>query len=1226
MITAIRVQRRRFRYFVAMDAEHGWQFWVDRGGTFTDIVARRPDGSLLTAKLLSENPEHYTDAAAEGIRRILARNTDYRSGRFVIDAIKMGTTVATNALLERQGSPTALLVSAGFADALRIGYQNRPDIFALDIRKPEPLYKQVVEIDERIAADGSVLRPLDMSAARAALQACKDDGIRSIAVCLMHGYRFSGHEDVLGRIAGDMGFDHVSVSHDVEALIKFVSRAETTLADAYLTPVLQGYIDRLQHALAQVGDTRRLLFMQSNGGLIDANRFRGKDSVLSGPAGGVVGMAQAAQAVGLKKLVGFDMGGTSTDVSAYSGDYERSVDSEVAGMRLRAPMMRIHTIAAGGGSILRFADGRYQVGPASAGADPGPVCYRRGGPLTVTDANVLMGRLVPEYFPKVFGAQADQALDAAAVRAGFDSLADTINGESGEGSDVVSPEQVAAGFVSIAVEGMANAIRKITIERGEDVRDFTLCCFGGAGGQHACRVADVLDMQHIWLHPMAGVLSAYGMGLANLRVERQQSIDVTLDDEQIDAIDARIATLRADCEHELAEQDVAPQNRQLSVSFGIKVRGTDTVMAVDAGTASAVRDAFAAAYAERFGAALQSDDLVIATIRVAAIGQEQRFDEPQLDITQDGLPVTSSQMWVGDQWKSVPVFLREELGAGARIDGPAILIEPTATTVIESGWHGVVGTTGHLLLSKVTSSVQAATPDTTGGHPDPVRLEVFNRLFMHIAEQMGVVLQNTAVSVNIRERLDFSCALFDASGRLVSNAPHMPVHLGSMGESVRSVITDSAGALREGDAVMLNSPYNGGTHLPDITVVTPWFGDKSRPQFFLASRAHHADIGGVSPGSMPADSRHIDHEGVLIDNVFLVRQGELQLAATRNLLGTAKHPARNVEQNIADLQAQLAANQQGIRQLEKATSRYGIETVQSYLRHVRENAAASVRRLIGTLHDGHFEYELDSGEKICVSVAVDSDLQRARIDFSGTSKQASNNFNAPEAVTRAAVLYVFRSLITDDIPMNEGCLEPLDIVIPQGSLLSPVYPAAVVAGNVETSQCVTDALFGALGALAASQGTMNNLSFGNERFQYYETIAGGAGAGPGWHGADAVQTHMTNSRLTDPEVLELVFPVRLESFAVRTGSGGKGLWHGGDGVIREIRFLESVDASILSNHRRIAPFGLDGGRSGSKGRNRVVRSGERAEKVAATASLTLNAGDRLVIETPGGGGFGKPKS
>ncbi len=1209
-----------------MDSEHGWQFWVDRGGTFTDIVARRPDGSLRTAKLLSENAEQYVDAAAEGIRRLLAEHDGFRAGEPVIDAVKMGTTVATNALLERQGTPTALVVSAGFADALRIGYQNRPNIFALNIDKPEPLYHRVVEIDERIAADGSVLRPLDPSEARALLNACKADGIRSVAICLMHGYRFNGHEAELRRIAEELDFEQVSVSHDVEPLIKFVGRAETTLADAYLTPTLRRYVNRLRTALRPVGDTRRLMFMQSNGGLIDADRFRGKDSVLSGPAGGVVGMAQAAGAAGLEKLVGFDMGGTSTDVSAYSGAYERSVDSEVAGIRLRAPMMRIHTIAAGGGSILRYADGRYQVGPASAGADPGPACYRRNGPLTVTDANVLLGRLLPDYFPKVFGPGANEALGDAIARTGFETLATEI---AADGATAVSPEGVAAGFLSVAVENMANAIRKITIERGEDVRDFTLCCFGGAGGQHACKVADVLDMRRIWLHPLAGVLSAYGMGLADLRVERQRSTDLPLNDKRIDELADLVATLSAECDGELAAQNVPPENRHIDVSFGVRVRGTDTILPVCAGTAEEVSQAFAKAYEDRFGAVLRSDDLLIATVRVAANGREERFAEPTLDAAAEADPVTSSRMWVDGEWRNVPVHLRERLGAGAGLHGPAIVIEPNATTVIEAGWRGVVGATGHLLLTKESTGTDLSPPtanaEDSDGKPDPVRLEVFNRLFMHIAEQMGVVLQNTAVSVNIRERLDFSCALFDAEGRLVSNAPHMPVHLGSMGESVRSVMTDKAGELEDGDAVMLNSPYNGGTHLPDITVVTPWFGGSAHPQFFLASRAHHADIGGVSPGSMPADSRHIDEEGVLIDNVFLVKAGELRLRATRDLLLEAKHPARNVDQNLADLKAQLAANRQGARQLEKAINRYGLDTVQAYLRFVRENAAASVRRLIGSLHDGSFEYELDSGERIAVRIAVDHERRGARVDFSGTSDQSESNFNAPEAVARAAVLYVFRSLISEDIPLNEGCLEPIDIVIPSGSLLSPEYPAAVVAGNVETSQCVTDALYGALGALAASQGTMNNLSFGNENFQYYETIAGGAGAGPGWDGADAVHTHMTNSRLTDPEVLEVTFPVRLESFAVRRGSGGAGRWRGGDGVVREIRFLEAVEASILSNHRRIAPFGLEGGRSASKGRNRLLRSDGRTEDVAGTANLKLGPGDRLVIETPGGGGYGSSR-
>ena len=1199
-----------------MGTQAGWQFWVDRGGTFTDVVGRRPDGALVTEKLLSENPGQYDDAAAEGMRRILA-DVDARA----IDAIKMGTTVATNALLERKGSPTALLITAGFADALHIGYQNRPDIFALDIRKNEPICERICDVAERVSADGMVIRPPDVDALRATLRELQNDGIRSIAICLLHGYRYPAHEEVLRQIADEFDFDQISVSHDVEALIKLIGRAETTLADAYLTPVLRRYIERLRDALTDVGEPARLMFMQSNGGLADADRFRGKDSVLSGPAGGVVGMAEAATAAGLERLVGFDMGGTSTDVSAFSGDYERSVDSEVAGMRLRAPMMKIHTIAAGGGSILRYADARFQVGPASAGADPGPACYRRGGPLTVTDANLLLGRIVPDYFPHAFGPDADQSLDVDIVRCRFSDLADTIGTQTGRD---IGAEQVAAGFIAVAVESMANAIRKITIERGEDVRDFTLCCFGGAGGQHACRVAEVLGMRKIWLHPLAGVLSAYGMGLANIRIERQRSVDVPLADVEIDKLADTVAVLGEECDATLAAQHVPPQNRRLVVRYGVRVRGTDTTLTVVADDAAGMRREFESAYQERFGAALTIDDLLISTVHVVGDGAEDRFEEPTLDATDGAEPIAHAGMWLADRLQEVPVYTRDALGAGATLAGPAIVVEAAATTVIDPGWAGRVGPTGHLILTRPADVGANAAATRALDTPDPIRLEVFNRLFMHIAEQMGVVLQNTAVSVNIRERLDFSCALFDARGRLVSNAPHMPVHLGSMGESVRSVIADKGDELTDGDAVMLNSPYNGGTHLPDITVVTPWFGGDDKFAFFLASRAHHADIGGLSPGSMPAASRHIDEEGVLIDNVYLVRAGELRADAVRTLFSSAPFPARNVDQNLADLKAQLAANQQGARQLGKAIERYGRDTVLRYLRFVRENAASSVRRLIGTLHDGRFAYELDTGDRICVDIAVDREAQRARVDFTGTSSQSDSNFNAPEAVTRAAVLYVFRSMIREDIPMNEGCLEPLEIMIPAASLLSPAYPAAVVAGNVETSQCVTDTLFAALGALAASQGTMNNLSFGNDRFQYYETIAGGAGAGPGWPGADAVHTHMTNSRLTDPEVLELTFPVRLESFAIRRGSGGAGRWHGGNGIVRDIRFLEPVEVSILSNHRRIAPFGLDGGEAALTGINRVRRADGSEEALAGTAQLMLSAGDRLIIETPGGGGFGEP--
>ena len=1202
-----------------------WQFWIDRGGTFTDIVALRPDGSLETSKLLSENPAgNYDDAAAAGIRQALLRWKDGGGEERPVAVIKMGTTVATNALLERRGTDTVLVVTKGFADSLAIGYQNRPDIFALHIVKPAPLYTRVIEADERMTAEGKILRRLDGAALFECLTGCIADGVTSVAICLLHGYRYAEHERLAASLARQAGFRQVSVSHNVEPLIKFVSRAQTTLADAYLTPVLNLYIDNLRKALVGNARPRRLMFMQSNGGLVHADSFRGKDSILSGPAAGVVGMAETATAAGFSRLVGFDMGGTSTDVSAFNGDYERSNDSEVAGIRLRAPMMKIHTIAAGGGSHLRYSDGRYQVGPDSAGANPGPACYRRGGPLTVTDANVLLGRVPPAYFPRVFGPGADEPLDEAIVRHRFAQLAAAVSADRGMR---VTPEDVALGFLTVAIENMANAIRKITIERGEDARDFTLCCFGGAGGQHACRLAEVLGIGTIWLHPLAGVLSAYGMGLADLRVERQRSVDLPLNEANLGALQAIVADLRQQCGALLAEQDVPEPNRRFTVLAGVRVVGSDTIFEMPLASAGEMKAAFADAYRERFGAEAGASDLLIATVDVAATGAEQRFEDPPLCALGPAKADSSTRLWISQGWRDVPVFRRESLAAGTAIFGPVIIAEANGTTVIDDGWQGSVSERGHLLLErnrKEPARQAHREEQRAASRPDPVRLEVFNRLFMHIAEQMGTVLQNTALSVNIRERLDFSCALFDADGRLVSNAPHMPVHLGSMGESVRSVIQHKGAELGEGDAVMLNSPYNGGTHLPDITVVTPWFASAESPRFYLASRAHHADIGGITPGSMPSTSRHIDEEGVLIDNFWLVRDGRFRTAEVLALLREAKYPARNPEQNIADLRAQLAANRQGVRQLEKAVERYGMPTVQAYLRFVRENAAASVRRLIGTLTDGEFEYALDSGELIRVRVAVDRAREVATVDFTGTSPQSPGNFNAPEAVTRAAVLYVFRSLIGEEIPMNEGCLEPLDIVIPRGSILSPVYPAAVVAGNVETSQCVTDALFGALNALAASQGTMNNLSFGNDRLQYYETIAGGAAAGPAWPGADAVQTHMTNSRMTDPEVLEQRFPVLVESFSIRRGSGGAGRWRGGDGAIRKLRFRDAVEASILSNHRSVAPFGLEGGAPGAVGINRLERANGETQLLDATASVKLQAGDALIIETPGAGGYGHP--
>ncbi len=1068
-------------------------------------------------------------------------------------------------------------------------------------------------------ADGEVIQALQENAISAALRRCLDEGVTSVAICLVHGYRYPQHEDRIAEIANKIGLQQVSVSHDVESLIKFVSRAETTLADAYLTPVLDNYIGSLKKALKKIAKPKRLLFMQSNGGLVLAENFRGKNSVLSGPAAGVVGMVETASKAGFKRLIGFDMGGTSTDVSAWSGEYERSNDSEVAGVRLRAPMMKIHTIAAGGGSILKYQDQRFKVGPDSAGADPGPACYRRDGPLTVTDANLLLGRIPVDHFPGVFGPDADQKLDLEVVHKRFDALVRQI---SADDVSAVTPESVAGGFLTVAVESMANAIRKITIGRGEDVRDFVLCSFGGAAGQHACKVAEVLGIKEIWLHPLAGVLSAYGMGLSDIRVEKQLSVEVAFTRETLQQLRRDIESLQSGCDESLAEQNVPQEKREFNVILGLRISGSDTILEVQYGDAASMVDAFSDAYRNRFGGEPDSDQLLIATLRVEGTGIEQEFSDPVIGAQETTEPAGSAKMWVADQWRDVPIYKRDQLGSGSALAGPAIVAETNATTVIDDGWSGTVNDQGHLLLERQSEWAEDRIADESS--PDPVRLEVFNRLFMHIAEQMGTVLQNTALSVNIRERLDFSCALFDDEGRLVSNAPHMPIHLGSMGESVRSVIAATGSELQPGDAIMLNSPYNGGTHLPDITVVTPWFADSDTPRFFLASRAHHADIGGITPGSMPSASHHIDEEGVLIDNFWLVRAGEFQLDAVTKLFAGTKYPARNKKQNIADLKAQLAANQQGIRQLRKAIERYGMATVQNYLRFVRENAATSVRRLLGTLKDGEFTYELDSGEVICARIAVDHTQREAMIDFAGTSPQSESNFNAPEAVTRAAVLYVFRSLIEEEIPMNEGCLEPLKIKIPQDSMLSPSYPAAVVAGNVETSQCVTDTLYGALGVLAASQGTMNNFTFGNDKVQYYETICGGAGAGAGFHGADAVHTHMTNSRLTDPEVFEQNFPVMVESFSIRKDSGGNGKWHGGNGSVRRLRFTEPVQAAILSNHRRVAPFGLEGGESARTGINRIMRADGTEEHVSGTATVQFEEGDTIIIETPGGGGFGKP--
>lgn len=1205
--------QRRIEQGTSAD-EGRWQFWIDRGGTFTDVVARRPDGRLLTHKLLSENPRRYQDAALQAIRDLLGLDADADIPAARIGAVKMGTTVATNALLERKGEPVLLVITEGFADALRIAYQNRPDLFVRHIILPERLYTRVLEIDERVLAGGEVRRPLDAAAARAGLEAAYAAGLRACAIVFMHGYRFPDHEQAVARIAAEVGFTQISVSSAVSPLMKLIGRGDTTIVDAYLSPILRRYVDRVAAALGGA----RLMFMQSSGGLTDARFFQGKDSILSGPAGGIVGAVRSSARAGFGRIIGFDMGGTSTDVSHYDGEYERSFETRIAGVRMRTPMMRIHTVAAGGGSICHFDGGRYRVGPASAGADPGPACYRRGGPLTVTDCNLMLGRINPDHFPKLFGDGGDQPLDREVVRDGFIRLAEEIGKATG---DRRSPEQVAAGFLRIAIDNMAHAIKQISVARGYDVSDYALCCFGGAGGQHACQVADALGMRTVFIHPLAGVLSAYGMGLADMNVMREKAIEARLEDCDAAHLQAEIDGLAEAGRAELAAQGVAPDRIAVKANIHLRYEGTDTALMVPYEDYAGLNSAFATAYRQRFAFTMPDKKLVIEAVSIEAVGVAGGGDAsfaPSGDAA--GPPLAPVSMVCDGHARQTPVFARAALAAGAIVAGPALIVEDTATTVIEPGWSGEVTGQGDLVLRRREAMARAS---AVGTDADPVMLEIFNNLFMAIAEQMGVTLENTAYSVNIKERLDFSCALFDGDGRLIANAPHMPVHLGSMGETVAAIIAARRGSIRPGEVFAHNAPYNGGTHLPDITVVTPVFDADGRELlFYVAARGHHADIGGISPGSMPPDSRNVGEEGVLIDNFTLVEGGRFREAELRSLLGSGDWPVRNPEQNIADLKAQIAANEKGAAELRRMVDHYGLDVVRAYMGHVQDNAEEAVRRVIVGLRDGAFAVDMDDGGRIEVRVEIDRAARRARIDFTGSSPVRPTNFNAPASVCRAAVLYVLRTLVDDHIPMNEGCLKPVDLIIPEGSMLDPTWPAAVVAGNVETSQCIVDALYGALGVMAAAQGTMNNFTFGDARFQYYETIAGGTGAGQGFDGASAVQSHMTNSRLTDPEVLEWRFPMLVERFSLRPGSGGEGRWRGGDGVLRRLRFLAPMEAAILSGRRAIPPFGLEGGAAGAPGRNRVERADGQIEELGATARVEMQIEDSFIIETPGGGGFG----
>ena len=1239
--------------------ENRWQFWIDRGGTFTDIVAQKPDGTTVIHKLLSENPERYLDAPIQGIRDLMDLGKDEAIPSEQILAIKMGTTVATNALLERQGDRTLLITTKGFRDGLRIGYQNRPDIFAREIVLPEMLYEQVIEVEERISAEGEILQPITNEIEQQILQdlqAAYDLDIRACAIAFLHGYRYPTHEQAVAQIAAKVGFTQISTSHQTSPLIKWVSRTDTTVVDAYLSPLLRRYVDRIEQAFSAAERSPQILFMQSNGGLTPAEFFQGKDSILSGPAGGIVGAVQTSRLAGFDKIITFDMGGTSTDVAHFNANgeaqskshYERVFETEVAGVRLRSPMMAIHTVAAGGGSILSFDGSRYQVGPDSAGANPGPACYRKDGPLTVTDCNVMVGKIQPDFFPGVFGPEGDQPLDRDAVVSKFSALTEEIEAASRLQQ---TSAQVAAGFLKIAIDNMANAIKKISVQKGYDVGDYTLCCFGGAGGQHVCQLAESLGIYSILIHPYAGVLSAYGMGLADRRVMKEASVEAKIAEltdleEKLDALAKRaIATLK-----EQGDQDI--DTLEISKQCHLRYEGTDSTLPIDFASPEQMAQQFEQSYQQQYGITLPDKALVVATITAEAIGKTKPNAFSSIGLVGAGeiSPERTVSLFCKDQWVEAPVYKRDQLSTGQKVTGPALILEETGTNVIEPGWKAEVREYGNLVLNHTDKAPVEEYNQIDNAVPDPVRLEIFNNLFQAIAQQMGVTLQNTSSSVNIKERLDFSCAIFDANGELVANAPHIPVHLGSMGESVKALIADRSQPFLPGDMYVSNNPYNGGTHLPDITAIAPVFPSQanenaSSPRrlseaealFFVASRGHHADIGGITPGSMPPHSTHLDQEGILLDNLHLVKNGTLQTAALEQQLTQSPHPVRNLQQNLADLQAQIAANNKGIQELQNTVQQFGLTTVQAYMQHVQNNAEQAVRKVIRTLYQQHGASPLtctvpmDCGATIQVSITFDPTTSSATIDFAGTSPQQPNNFNAPLAVCKAAVLYVFRTLVDTPIPLNAGCLKPLDIRVPEGSLLNPTYPAAVVAGNVETSQAITDALYSALGILAASQGTMNNFTFGNDQYQYYETICGGAGAGvnldgTGFPGTDAVQTHMTNSRLTDPEILEMRFPILLKEFSIRTGSGGSGKYLGGNGVTRHIQFRQAMTANLLSGRRATKPFGIAGGDAGKSGDARLYKKNGAQQPLQATATVDVCAGDEIVIQTPGGGGYGRKES
>lgn len=1197
--------------------DSGYLFGIDRGGTFTDVVAWAPNGEVHVRKILSNRVHNIEDSAISGIREIIGLGQGDPIGRDLVEAVCMGTTVGTNALLERQGEPTVFVTTAGFKDALRIGYQNRPRLFDLNIQLSTQLYSSTIEVDERVNVEGKVLVTLDEEKVRRDLEKAFNENYKACAIAFMHGYRFPKHEEIVARIAREVGFTQVSTSHECSGMIKFIGRAETAVVDAYLTPILGAYKRKLDEALGNVP----LFFMQSNGGLIDSSQFKGKDCVLSGPAGGIVGAVATCKAAGLENIIGFDMGGTSTDVWHYAGHFERTTESQIAGARIRSPIMMIHTVAAGGGSIVAFDGRRFKAGPKSAGSIPGPACYRNGGPLTVTDCNIVLGRIPPRYLPSIFGPNGDLPLDSSRPHELFDALTEQVNAT---GPDQKTKFDCAEGFLDIAVENMANAIKKISTERGYDLSRYTLCCFGGAGGQHVCKVAEKLNMTSIFIHPLAGVLSAFGMGIADLRALEGATVEKILDANEYKQLQALMRPLEKKAKAKLISQGVREPDIIMIQRAVVRHKGASSGLEVVFESLDTLRQAFEELHEKHYGFKLPESDVVVESVTIEAAGSHR----PAIRASSENVgkpdvnskPFDHTSMYSRGRFEDVPVYRYDQIGLAAEINGPAIIIDPFSTTVVDADWRAVKDATGAL---KVAYVGEARIASIDAKRVDPIHLELFNNRFRSIADQMGQALANSAHSVNIKERLDFSCAIFDKERNLIANAPHIPIHLGAMSESVDVVAKEFCASMQPGDHFVLNSPYKGGAHLPDVTVVMPVFNDGgTEVLFYTAARGHQADIGGKTPGSLPPDSRDIYEEGALIEPMRLVHRGVFAYDDLYRLLTTAQFPARNPKQNIIDLKAQVAACIRGGDELKRLISEFTEDVVVAYGTHIQDVSEQELRAIVDRIPEGTFTCKHDMGHQVSVRITVDRERRSIKVDFTGTSPQVATNFNAPPAIARSATLYVFRTLIDRDIPLNSGCLRPIEILIPENSLLSPQHPAAVSSGNPETSVLVTDALYGALDIIGGSQGTMNNFTFGNDTYQYYETICGGAGAGEGFDGASAVHTHMTNSLMTDPEVFELRFPVLLEEFSIRNGSGGKGRWSGGEGTRRRVRFLAALDMAIVANRREIAPVGAKGGQAGAVGEHRVIRRNGTISNLISCDKTHMNVGDVFEILTPGGGGYG----